>query len=100
MASVVTATEARVHFGELMRRVADQREPVYVERDGKPQVVLLAVGDYEQLVAREEPGGWLIRAQEARERIRAEVSARALPPVEEILRKSREERDEQLSDLR
>ena len=36
MSTVVSATEARVHFGELLRRVAEGRETVFVERGGQP----------------------------------------------------------------
>ena len=71
MPDVVTATEAKVHFGELMRRVVERREPVYVERGGRPQVVVLAVADYERLLSCEVGGGWLARAHQARDRIQA-----------------------------
>jgi prevent-host-death family protein len=46
----VTATEARVHFGEIMRRVAVGRAPIVVEKDGIPTVVILAVAEYERLL--------------------------------------------------
>ncbi len=45
----MSATEARVHFGELMRRVVEGQEPVIVERGGKPKVVVLSVAEYERL---------------------------------------------------
>jgi len=44
----IQATEARVHFGQLMRRVCSQG-PVLVERAGQPLVVVLSVADYERL---------------------------------------------------
>ena len=100
MPDVVTATEAKVHFGELMRRVVERREPVYVERGGRPQVVVLAVADYERLLSCEVGGGWLARAHQARDRIQAELAGRDLPPVEKLIDESREERDEQLDSLR
>lgn len=40
MTRVVSATHARVRFDELIRRVAETHEPVTVERDGEPYVVL------------------------------------------------------------
>ncbi len=48
MGRVVSATEARAHFGELMCRVVEEREPVIVERAGKPQVVVLPMATYER----------------------------------------------------
>ena len=100
MPDVFTATEAKVHFGELMRRVVERREPVYVERGGRPQVVVLAVADYERLLSCEEGSGWLARARQARDRIQAELAGQDLPPVEKLVDESREERDEQLDCLR
>ena len=49
MSKTMSATEARIHFGELMRHVTEQKEPVFVERAGKPQVVVISVAEYEQL---------------------------------------------------
>ena len=100
MPATVSATEARVHFGELIRRVADHREAVYVERGGRPQVVLLAVSEYENLLSGASCDGWLARAREARDRVRAEMDQATLPSAEELIRQSREERDGQLDGLR
>jgi prevent-host-death family protein len=36
MKRTVSATQARIHFGELMRRVVESQEPIIVERGGKP----------------------------------------------------------------
>jgi len=46
----ITATEARVHFGEVIRRAYTEREPVVVEKDGIPVVVILSIPQYEQLL--------------------------------------------------
>jgi prevent-host-death family protein len=100
VSSVVSATEARIHFGELLRRVAQSRETIFVERGGRPQVVVLAVPEYERLISAGQAGGWRERAQEARDRIRAEVDIRDLPPVEDGILQGREERDEQLDRMR
>ncbi|MGH2560895.1 MAG: type II toxin-antitoxin system Phd/YefM family antitoxin [Thermomicrobiales bacterium] len=101
MQRVVSATEARVHFGELMRDVADGGETVLVERAGIPRVVILPIVEYERLRAyagAEQPGDWLARADRIRERIQRGLSGRALPPSDEVLREVREERDAQLLD--
>lgn len=100
MPTVVSATEARIHFGELLRRVAQSRETVFVERGGRPQVVVLAVPEYERLISSSQAGGWRERAQEARDRIRAEIGGRDLLPAEDVIRQGREERDEQFDRMR
>jgi prevent-host-death family protein len=43
MEHVVSATEARIHFGELMRRAVEKQVPTIVERGGEPHVVILSV---------------------------------------------------------
>lgn len=101
MKRMVSATEARIHFGELMRRVVESQEPVIVERGGKPHVVVLSVDKYEDLLAgQQEQEDWRELVQQAREQIRTELGERELPPPEEVLRQMREERDAQLLALR
>jgi prevent-host-death family protein len=50
MTRTVSATEARVHFGELMRAVVERGDTVVVERSGAPKVVVLSVQEYERLL--------------------------------------------------
>ncbi|MCA1666315.1 MAG: type II toxin-antitoxin system Phd/YefM family antitoxin [Thermomicrobia bacterium] len=95
MKQAVSATEARIHFGELMRRVVERDEPVIVERGGKPEVVILSVAEYERLRAN-QPSDWRTRLDAVHALIRHERGDKPLPPPEEIIRAMREERDEQL----
>jgi prevent-host-death family protein len=95
---IVSATEARIHLGELMRQAVNGRKPIIIERGGQPHVVLLSVTEYERLL-RGRQENWRELVQRARAQIRAEIGERDLPPSEEILRQTREQRDDQL-DLR
>jgi prevent-host-death family protein len=101
MERIISATEARIHFGELLREVVENQQPIIVERGGKPQVVVLSIREYEYLLAgqarRED---WQYLLAQAHERIRAELGGRQLPPPEEIIREMREERDAHIMDLR
>lgn len=99
METIISATEARVHFGELMRRVVEHDEPVIVERGGKPEVVVISIAEYTRLRT-QRYGNWLERADRLREQIHAKLGDRLLPPSEEVIRQMREERDAQLMDLR
>jgi len=92
----MTATEARIHFGEVMRRVVEQGEQVIVERDGRPQVVILSITEFEQLKESQPPEDWRKLVQQSRQKMQAELDGRDLPAPEEIIRQLREERDEQL----
>lgn len=97
----MSATDARIHFGELMRRVVETQEPVIVERGGKPHVVVISVEEYERFVAAQEAReGWRELVRQAREQVRADLGEGDLPPPEEVLRAMREERDEQLIPVR
>ena len=48
--STISATQARVHFGEIIRRAYVNQEQVVVEKDGIPMVVILSFPYYEQLL--------------------------------------------------
>ena len=103
MNRTVSATEARVRFGEVMRRAIDEGEAVFVERGGRPAVVVLSVAAYEELHRRRaDPGGprLLERARLVRERSRRELGDREASAPEDLLRETREARDVGLADLR
>ena len=51
----MTATEARVHFGEVIRRVVDGDETIVVERAGSPAAVVMSVPRFQEL--QERSGG-------------------------------------------
>ena len=103
MPTIVSATEARVRFGELLRRVAEERETYIVERAGERQVVVLSIAEYEALVAAARSGGRrdaLRAAFELGQRLRAQRADRPLASPEEVVRQGREARDRDLADLR
>lgn len=47
----LSATQARIHFGEVFKRACKGGEHVIVERDGIPMVVILSVPEYERLLS-------------------------------------------------
>jgi len=94
MNRTVTATEARIHFGELMRRA--KSGPVIVERDGKADVVVISKQEYDRLVENVPKQDWWSMVEELHAKLRVELAGRTLPDPAEIIRQGREERDEQL----
>jgi prevent-host-death family protein len=92
----ISATEARVRFGEVMRQA--QTHPVTVERDGKPQVVIISKKEYDQLISAVPQPDWRQLLKEAHQSIRAAIGDRQLPDPAEMIRLAREIRDEQLID--
>lgn len=100
MERVVSATEARVRFGEMMRRVTENAEAIIVERDGKRQVVLISIDEYELYKAQKhEETTWQDMLEKTHEIVAQELGDRKLPPTEETIRRMREERDADLQDL-
>ena len=50
---VVSTLHARANFGKLLRRVADERRSLVIEKRGTPKAVLLSIRDYVRLAAPE-----------------------------------------------
>lgn len=48
VATRMTAEEARDRFGEVLNRAYYQREPIIVERQGKPVAVVVSPADFER----------------------------------------------------
>jgi len=48
MISIVKATEARIHFGEMIKRAYRGEEHLIIEKGGIPVVAIISVKDYER----------------------------------------------------
>ena len=92
MGKTISATEARIRFGELILEA--QKGPVTVERDGKPVVIVISKRHYDQLVSHTQLASWRERLDELHQRIREELAGRKLPDPADLIREMREERDE------
>jgi prevent-host-death family protein len=96
----VSATEARVHFGELLDSVTQSGDIVYVERAGVPQVVVMPINLW-KLYQKQDPWAEALRDMEEHwafmDEERKAGRAKGGPvDVEEIIRRGREDRDEQI----
>lgn len=94
MLKTISATKARINFGDVMKQA--KIAPVIVERGGKAEVVVLSKKAYDQLVAENKGKDWRKLLDEAHESIRIALNGRELPDPAEMIRQGREERDEQL----
>jgi prevent-host-death family protein len=100
MEKSISATEARIHFGEMMQRVSEGQQAIIVERNGRPQIVMISIDEYERLkAAGQARDSWWDQLRQVRENIAGELAGRELPAAEEIIRQMREERDVQLFDM-
>ena len=50
MQAVISATEARRTFGQVIRRVYNTDQHLIVEKDGLPVLAILSINDYEDLM--------------------------------------------------
>ncbi len=101
----VSVAEARRNLAQLVTRVAYTGERVVVERHGKPVLALVSYADLIRLQALEQSEtqreGWrraLDEARAASAEILAERKGEYLPSSADIIRESREERTDELSD--
>lgn len=93
----ISEAEAKERLGELIRDVTKGQEAVLIETDGEPKAVVISLDEYTRLRAKApRSGDWKQRVERLRERVSQELGERTLPPAEEVIRRMREERDEQI----
>lgn len=100
MMKTVSATEARVHVGEITRRVEERGEAVVVERDGREVVAIVPIDEYRRFEAsRTSDKDWWEMMHETHIRILEEIGDREFTPADDLLHQLREERDAEFLDL-
>lgn len=52
--STISVTDAKAHFSEIASRAAFGKERFMIAKKGKPLVVLLSAGEYEELTAKNQ----------------------------------------------
>jgi prevent-host-death family protein len=95
----VSATQARVHFGEILRTVQEDGETIVVERAGHAAAVILPVAAYERMGDEARSQNWRARIATLHGLWESELGRRRLPDAVEVIRKGREERDAQLAEI-
>src|ERR1700682_3862271 len=88
---VVSALHARANFGKLLRRVADERRSLVIEKRGTPKAVLLSIRDYVRLAA-PEPDVLRLIGDESRRKGTNTLSARQIDRVINATRKVNREK--------
>jgi len=85
---VVSALHARANFGTLLRRVADERRSLVIEKRGTPKAVLLSIRDYVRLAA-PEPEVLRLIGEESRRKGTNTLSSRQIDQVIKTARAQR-----------
>lgn len=94
MLKTISATKARINFGDVMKQA--KIAPVIVERGGKAEVVVISKKAYDQLVAAKSQTDIQKRIKVLHAQIREELAGKTLLDLADVIRQGREERDEQL----
>jgi len=82
---VVSALRARANFGKLLRRVADERRSLVIEKRGAPKAVLLSIHDYVRLAA-PEPEVLRVIGEESRQKGTDTLSS---PEIDQVIKATR-----------
>jgi prevent-host-death family protein len=85
---VVSALHARTNFGDLLRRVENERRSLVIEKRGTPRAVLLSLRDYVRLSA-PEPEVLRVIGRESETKGTDKVSSRQ---IDKIIRETRARR--------
>lgn len=88
---VVSALNARSHFGKLLRRIDVERRSLIIERRGTPTAVLMNIRDYVKLAA-PEPEVLKIIGDEARQNRTSALSSRQIDQVIKAARAEKKKR--------
>ena len=83
---VVSALHARANFGKLLRRVADERRSLVIEKRGIPKAVLMSIRDYVRLAA-PEPEVLRLIGEESQHKGANKLSSRQIDQVIKATRK-------------
>ncbi|MGA2404942.1 MAG: type II toxin-antitoxin system Phd/YefM family antitoxin [Syntrophobacteraceae bacterium] len=103
MEKTINATEAKTHFGELMRRAAEDGQTIIVERSGIPQIAIMPIGEFERMRFASKQKGWeitLLRIRNLKRAIHERLAkgGKELPDIPELINGLREERDGEIAD--
>jgi prevent-host-death family protein len=85
---VVTALDARTHFGKLLRRVEDEGRSLVIEKRGSPKAVLLSIRDYVRL-ALPEPEVLRIIGKESKQKGTNKLASTQISQIIRAARKSK-----------
>jgi prevent-host-death family protein len=85
---VVTALDARMNFGKLIRRVEDEGRSLVIEKRGSPRAVLLSIRDYVRLAV-PEPEVLRIIGQESKQKRTNKLNSTQIDQIVKAARRSK-----------
>lgn len=81
----ISATDARVRFGELLDAVKDRGETVIVEKSGQPLAAVIPIAEYNRLTRRVLSQDWWDDQQKVAEELERNLAGRPYPNEKELI---------------
>ena len=81
----ISATTARVRFGELLDAIKDRGETVIVEKNGEELAAVIPIAEYRRKTRRVLDQDWWDRQNEVAEELRRNLAGRPYPDEKELI---------------
>jgi prevent-host-death family protein len=81
----VSATEARVRFGELLGAVKDRGDTVIVEKSGEEMAAVIPISEYRRLTRRVLPQEFWDRTRKVAEELERNLAGRPYPDERDLI---------------
>jgi prevent-host-death family protein len=81
----VSATDARVRFGELLDAIKSRGETVIVEKSGEPLAAVIPIAEYRRLTRRVLPQEFWDGVQDVADELERNLAGRPYPDVRELI---------------
>jgi prevent-host-death family protein len=81
----ISATDARVRFGELLDAIKDRGETVIVEKSGEPLAAVIPISEYRRLTRKVLDQAWWDEQREIAEELERNLAGRPYPDVRELI---------------
>jgi prevent-host-death family protein len=86
----ISATEARVRFGELLDAMRDRGETVIVEKSGEPRAAVVPIAEYRRLTRRVLDQAWWDDQRKVAEELERNLAGKPYPDEKELIDAGRE----------
>ena len=90
----MSATEARVHFGEVIRSVNASGDHIVVEKDGKRAAIILSPRRFDELTQRRSADNIIERVREGHRIIAEAYAGKPIPDAYDLIYGGRDDVDD------
>jgi prevent-host-death family protein len=81
----VTATQLRVHLGEVLDAIEHRREPYVIERGGREMAAVIPIDDFRRQRKAALSEDWWRRQEQVARELEKNLNGRPYPDVDELI---------------